>query len=228
MAGTGRMAGLAAAMTIGCAPVVPPTPPPTHAVIDRTVLRDRDGDGVIDSLDGCVDIPGGAPGRGCPVHDADPEPDREVAIDAGDRCPDQPETVNAYQDDDGCPDVVPMRLTGHAEAAVVLRMRGQEIDPAAIGSADATIRAMIDHPEIRVEVAGHCDSREGGGDAEQQQNLGLARATAVRDYIVRKGAIDPRRVTVRSAGSDEPVDTNLTAAGRAKNRRVVLTIIHGG
>lgn len=237
MLGRARMVGLTAAIgcapvvglaaAIGCAPVVAPAPTPEPArLVDPAVLRDRDGDGVIDSLDGCVDLPGGTPGRGCPLHDADPEPDRGVAIAAADRCPDAPETVNGFQDDDGCPDVVPMRLTGRAETAVVLRMNGQEIDPAAIARADQTIRDMLAHPEIRLEVAGHADNREGRGDAEEQRDIGMARAVAVRDYLVRKGAIDPRRVSVRSAGSDEPVDSNLSAAGRAKNRRVVITIIH--
>lgn len=223
MLGRARMVGLTAA--IGCAPVVAPAPTAAPAPIDRAVLSDRDDDGVIDSLDGCVDTPGGTPGRGCPLHDADPVLDRNAAIEAEDRCPDAPETVNGFQDGDGCPDVVPMRL-GKAETAVVLRMKGQEIDPAAIALADQAIRDMVEHPEIRVEIAGHSDNREGKGDAEQQLNIGMARAVAVRDYLVSRGAIDPRRVSVRSAGSDEPVDSNLSAAGRAKNRRVVITIIH--
>ena len=219
------MVGLAVA-AIGCAPVVAPTTAPEPApLVDRAGLRDSDGDGVMDALDGCVATPGGTPGRGCPLHDADPEQRRDVAIDATDRCPDAAETINGFQDDDGCPDVVPMRL-GSAETAVVVRMKGQEIDPAAVALADQAIRDMVDHPEIRVEIAGHSDSREGKGDAEEQQNIGMARAVAVRDYLVRKGAIDPRRISVRSAGSDEPVDTNLSAAGRTKNRRVVITIIH--
>lgn len=224
MLGRGRMLGLAAA-AIGCAPVVAPPTTPAPAPLDRAVLSDRDDDGVIDSLDGCVDTPGGTPGRGCPLHDADPEQKNDVAIDAVDRCPDAPETVNGFQDGDGCPDVVPMRL-GSAETAVVLRMKGQEIDPAAIVLADQAIRDMVDHPEIRVEIAGHSDDREGKGNPDEQLNIGMARAVAVRDYLVSKGAIDPRRVSVRSAGSDEPVDSNLSAAGRAKNRRVVITIIH--
>lgn len=212
-------------VAIGCAPVATPTaPPPMPPLVNRAALADRDADGVMDSLDGCPNEPGGAPGRGCPVHDADALAG-EAAL-ATDRCPNEPETMNGYQDDDGCPDVIPLRMSAReALMPVVVRMQGSAIDPGALPRVDETIRTLTEHPEVRVEVAGHSDSREGGGDVEQQRNIGLARATAVRDYLVAKGAIDPRRVTVRSAGPDEPLDSNLSAAGRAKNRRVVLTII---
>lgn len=218
-----RLAGLVVA-AIGCAPVAaPPQPPQPTWRIDPNLRSDRDHDGVIDSLDGCPDLPGGAPGRGCPVADADAD---AAAVAAADLCPNEPETANGYRDDDGCPDVVPLRLTEkQALAPVVLRMQGEAIDPAALKLADDTIRAMTDHPEVRVEIAGHSDNREGGGDAERQRNIALARANAVRDYLAARGAIDPRRMTIRSAGADEPIDSNLTASGRARNRRVVLTII---
>ena len=37
---------------------------------------------------------------GCP----DPDNDKDNILDSVDRCPSQPETVNQYQDTDGCPD----------------------------------------------------------------------------------------------------------------------------
>jgi hypothetical protein len=57
--------------------------------------------------------------------------------------------------------------------------------------------------------------------------LGQRRATAVRDYIVTTG-IAAGRLDVRDGGADEPVDTNKTKPGRAKNRRIEFTILTDG
>lgn len=64
---------------------------------------DPDGDGVLGSEDLCPNEHGGTNPDGCPTRDQD----GDGIADASDQCVDQPETVNGYQDDDGCPDTVP-------------------------------------------------------------------------------------------------------------------------
>jgi OOP family OmpA-OmpF porin len=79
--------------------------------------------------------------------------------------------------------------------------------------------ALRDHPEVtRLEVAGHTDSQ--GSDAANQ-SLSQRRAEAVRDALVRQG-VEAGRLTARGYGESNPVDTNLTPSGRAKNRRVAF------
>ncbi|MBL7702060.1 MAG: OmpA family protein [Ferruginibacter sp.] len=68
------------------APVVVPVP-----VVEPP--KDRDGDGVLDSLDNCPDVPGLASLAGCPDRDGD------GIIDSEDKCPDVPGLAR-YQ---GCP-----------------------------------------------------------------------------------------------------------------------------
>src|SRR5450432_1203155 len=58
--------------------VLPPPPPPAMAVEPP---KDRDGDGVIDSLDACPDVAGLAKFNGCPDTDMDGIPDKD------DKCP---------------------------------------------------------------------------------------------------------------------------------------------
>ncbi|MBX7100524.1 MAG: OmpA family protein [Myxococcaceae bacterium] len=74
---------------------------------EREKVLDRDGDGIIDSADGCIDEPEDKDGfedtDGCP----DPDNDKDTILDVVDKCPLQPETVNGYQDADGCPDAIP-------------------------------------------------------------------------------------------------------------------------
>jgi hypothetical protein len=68
---------------------------------------DRDGDGIIDSLDKCPDMPEDKDGfedsDGCP----DPDNDADGIPDVRDKCPNEPENLNGFEDDDGCPDKPP-------------------------------------------------------------------------------------------------------------------------
>jgi outer membrane protein OmpA-like peptidoglycan-associated protein len=70
-----------------------------------TPRRDSDGDGFPDNVDECPDKPGVAP-RGCPeeapAQDLDADHDRVLL--PLDKCPDQPEDPDGFEDDDGCPD----------------------------------------------------------------------------------------------------------------------------
>jgi len=68
-------------------------------------FRDRDHDGIIDSLDRCPDEPEDFDGfqddDGCP----DEDNDNDGIPDAVDKCPNEPEDFDGFQDDDGCPDL---------------------------------------------------------------------------------------------------------------------------
>ena len=70
--------------------------------------RDRDGDGIMDPDDKCIDDPetknGWEDEDGCPD---DADADHDGIVGAADACPTDPETKNGFQDDDGCPDKVP-------------------------------------------------------------------------------------------------------------------------
>jgi OOP family OmpA-OmpF porin len=57
-------------------------------------------------------------------------------------------------------------------------------------------------------------------------NLALSqrRAAAVKSYLVSKG-IDPNRIYTEGKGKSNPIASNATAAGRAKNRRVEIEVI---
>lgn len=73
---------------------------------------------------------------------------------------------------------------------------------------------------LKLGVYGHTDNT---GNPEGNRQLSERRAEAVRDYLVKKG-IPSQRIEVQGFGADQPVAENTTDAGRAKNRRVQITL----
>lgn len=70
------------------------------------------------------------------------------------------------------------------------------------------------------QVLGHTDSQ---GEAEANRALSQRRADAVRAALANAG-FAAGRISARGQGEDVPVADNMTAAGRAKNRRVEIII----
>jgi OOP family OmpA-OmpF porin len=73
----------------------------------------------------------------------------------------------------------------------------------------------------RLRFTGHADAI--GPDAYNQA-LGYRRAQSVQHYFESKG-IPASSSIIESKGETEPADVNSTSAGRANNRRTVVTII---
>jgi outer membrane protein OmpA-like peptidoglycan-associated protein len=97
------------AVALACPIDVPapkPTPKPEPEPVAPKVVTstDRDGDGVPDADDVCVDVPEDLDAfkdaDGCPELDND----NDGVTDSADRCPLQPEDRDNFDDGDGCPD----------------------------------------------------------------------------------------------------------------------------
>ncbi|MFK7929624.1 MAG: OmpA family protein [Myxococcota bacterium] len=182
---------------------------------------DNDGDGVPDTTDACPDETGDRFRSGCPLDDAD----QDGISDANDLCADSPETVNDYLDTDGCPDTPPtlVRVTRQAIEPLepITFVSGKATIASGSGVVDEVARVLKDAPSLSVRIEGHTDS-----EGEDAANLGLSerRANTVRIALIRLG-IDGNRLTAEGFGEQRPVDTNRTAAGRARNRRVSFVII---
>ena len=99
-----------------------------------------------------------------------------------------------------------------------------------VGSASIKpeLRAVLDpfasslrnDPSGRVVIIGHTDNT--GSDAINNP-LSLERAHTVRDYIVTRGVM-ASRVETAGRGEREPIASNATEQGRAKNRRVEILL----
>jgi len=71
-----------------------------------------------------------------------------------------------------------------------------------------------------VQVLGHTDSQ---GEADANRALSQRRADAVKAALADAG-FSRSRISAQGQGEDAPVADNMTAAGRAKNRRVEIFV----
>ena len=182
-------------------------------------IPDTDGDGILDPDDQCVDVPGVAEHQGCPI----PDTDGDGILDPDDQCPEEPETSNGYEDDDGCPDEVPEQVktfTGVIEG-IYFDTAKATIKPASRRKLDEVVDVLKNYPKLRLEISGHTDDR--GDDASNLQ-LSLDRADAVKKYLTDAG-IEGSRIQTRGAGEAEPIESNDTKKGRAKNRRIEFELL---
>lgn len=80
--------------------------------------------------------------------------------------------------------------------------------------------SLNDNPVTNVTIIGHADST--GNDAINDP-LSRARAASTRDYLVARG-VSGHRFSTDGRGSREPIASNATEAGKAKNRRVEIYV----
>jgi outer membrane protein OmpA-like peptidoglycan-associated protein len=74
--------------------------------------------------------------------------------------------------------------------------------------------------QAQIYITGHTDAK---GTDQYNEELGFRRARSVQQYFESKG-LSAGKIVIESRGEKEPVAENSTDAGRAKNRRTVLTI----
>jgi len=84
----------------------------------------------------------------------------------------------------------------------------------------SAIQYLKQHPEGRLKLIGHTDNT---GDAGNNQRLGLVRAKQIADLFSGFG-LNRNRIDTDSKGELEPIESNSTEQGRAKNRRVEILL----
>ena len=111
-------------------------------------------------------------------------------------------------------------------AARLFQTGGTALQPMA-GSLIDTVAIELSraYPDQTIGIEGHTDNdfvRTAQGFDSQQ--LSVARATAVYQYMVSRGQVAAARLFIVGHGSNHPVVSNATSAGKARNSRVELVI----
>lgn len=192
------------------------------------MLADTDGDGVRDGDDLCPRLSGSRTNHGCPDGYAHPA---LASLGLSPESPERRDTlVVSYRDTVVVERIIrdTVVVTQFMEKPVLGRpmvvpgvffeFNKATLLPEAEALLEYVAEWLKQNPTVTVEVRGHTDSV---GTDEQNLVLSRLRAEAVRNFLIAQG-IEPQRVTAYGMGRTQPVDTNSTAVGRARNRRVEL------
>ncbi len=88
---------------------------------------------------------------------------------------------------------------------------------------------LAQHPALKVHVIGHTDNVPIRAAARKRfpsnWELSTARATAAVRFLSEEAGVDPRRLGAVGYGEFRPLADNSTVEGRARNRRIAITIL---
>jgi outer membrane protein OmpA-like peptidoglycan-associated protein len=199
---------------------------PVGAMVDATGCPlDSDKDGVADGIDKCANTPvlAKVDSTGCPL-----DSDADGIFDGLDLCPNTP--PQAKVDRDGCPieiseKEVELLDTGKITVRNInFQTSKWDILPESKPVLDEIGKILIQWPQLRVEIGGHADSR---GAEKFNLDLSEKRAQSVLDYLVKNfPQINPTQFSAKGYGESQPVASNKTADGMAKNRRVEFKVLN--
>jgi len=177
-------------------------------------IPDTDKDGINDEQDKCPTVPGVARYQGCPI----PDTDGDGVNDEEDKCINEKGPASNY----GCP-VIDEKIVERVNKAaqnVFFATGSDKLLAKSFPKLNDVVSILKENPSYKVNIDGHTDDV---GKDESNQTLSEKRAASVKAYLVSKG-VDESRLTSTGYGETKPVADNKTAAGRAKNRRVEMTV----
>ena len=107
-----------------------------------------------------------------------------------------------------------------SENMVNFAFNSAELTSSAKTNLDKLATVLINNPDTNINIYGHTDNK---GTAQVNQKISENRANSVKNYLISKGIASSRMITM-GRGFSEPIASNDTDAGRAKNRRVEFAI----
>jgi OOP family OmpA-OmpF porin len=177
---------------------------------------DTDGDGVPDYRDKCPNTPKGArvDSNGCPL-----DSDGDGVPDYRDKCPNTPRGTRV--DSDGCPIPVarpkPAPKVRTVELLINFDFDSDVVKPEYMGEVRKVADFLKRQANLDAVIEGHTDSV---GAEMYNLKLSARRANSVAKILNEQYGIDLDRVSAQSLGESQPIASNDTEMGRAKNRRV--------
>ena len=178
-------------------------------------VPDSDKDGVNDETDKCPSVAGLVKYNGCPV----PDTDKDGVDDETDQCPD----IAGTAANNGCPAVIREEIkqqVAFAAEKIFFAVNSATLLSKSYRALDTVVSVLKNNPSLKIDVDGYTDNT--GTDAANL-SISAKRANAVKTYLVTKG-IDINRIVANGHGPADPVADNNSAEGRAKNRRVELSL----
>jgi len=83
------------------------------------------------------------------------------------------------------------------------------------------VKLLKSNKKLKIEIHGHTDNI---GNPKSNETLSVKRANSVRNFIINQ-KINPQRISVKSYGELNPIESNNTETGRKANRRVEIKFV---
>ncbi|HEY0098549.1 MAG TPA: OmpA family protein [Pyrinomonadaceae bacterium] len=99
--------------------------------------------------------------------------------------------------------------------------RAADLAPASSATVEPLAALFANYPDFQILIEVYSDSR---GDMAALRQLTQARADALAGRLVTAG-VENGRVQATGMGTDNPVASNSTPAGRTRNRRTEITLV---
>lgn len=106
-------------------------------------------------------------------------------------------------------------------SGLLFKAGSADLQSAAQTNLQSLASSLQQNPGTNVIIIGHSDNT---GTAQQNMDISLQRANAVKAYLAGRG-VDAARITTMGKGQTEPIADNETESGRAQNRRVEVVIV---
>ena len=144
--------------------------------------------------------------------------DKDGVADEDDKCPNLAGTAA----NNGCPEInnETKEIMANAMKGLFFETGSAVIKGESYAVLDNVANVMKSNNAYKLFVSGHTDNT---GDQALNLKLSKERATAAKNYLVKKG-VDASRITSTGFGDSQPVADNGTAEGRKQNRRVEFNI----
>jgi len=122
-----------------------------------------------------------------------------------------------------------LKIGDRIELPFILFVGGMhEFLPTSYPYLDELLNVMLAHPKLEIEIQGHICCQPGIEDgidlATRKNDLSLARAIAVYDYL-RKRGISKKRMQYVGLGHQFPITQEITEQEKTRNRRVEIKIL---
>ena len=104
---------------------------------------------------------------------------------------------------------------------IYLKNKSSDIDEQYRPTLSIASQLLKNNKNFVLQIEGHTD---GSGSLAANNKVSIIRANIVKDFIQNEYHVNPDQLIVTGLGPSKPIASNSTADGRAKNRRVTVTL----
>lgn len=112
----------------------------------------------------------------------------------------------------------PISIGSKVELNIRFGINSAFLSPEAVAELNRLIRLLKNNPSVKLEIQGHSDNLE----ELQKPGIALERANAVGSYLIENGYSN---FEVKSYNNTVPIESNDTEEGRARNRRIEVSVL---